>query len=412
MKIIHVYDGHERVFPGQGSSPYIVYNIAKYTAKKGHDVTVLERKWEGLDYREEIDGIKFERFDLHFCSHISREDLPQDLIKSPTGLLRLVMDRTEFALKALSYLNKNNYDVVLVHLPFAAFILVTLSRKLRNKMIYGEFIGETKKRLRLGNPKDIPLMFKLFSPDLYLLKKVRKAVMQNESVRLELVSSSKIEPEKATTISLGVDTDIFNPNIDEGNIKEKYELKDKTIVLFVSTIIPRKGVEYLVRAANIVVNHFGYRDVIFLLKGRVPEKEYLKLIYTLIEEYRLGDNVKLMLEYIPYEDIKKLYIASDIYVLPSLEEPCPTSLLEPLACGKVLVGTNVGGIVTMIKNDWNGFLVEPANEEQLADKIKYLLDHPEKWGEMGRNSREFAVEEFEWRKIAEKYLEVYEEVMG
>ncbi len=411
MKIIHVYDGHERVFPGQGSSPYIVYNIAKYTAEKGHDVTVLERRWEGLEYREEIEGIKFERIDLHFCSHTSREDLPQDLIKSPTGLLRLILDRTEFALKSLRYLKKNNFDAILVHLPFAAFILVTLSRKLRKKMIYGEFIGETKIRLKLGNAKDIPLLFKLFSPDLYLLKRVRKAVMQNEGVLLELVASAKIDPEKATAISLGVDTSVFNPNIDAGNIKGKYGLKDKTIVLFVSTIIPRKGVEYLVRAANIVVNQMGCKDVLFLLKGRVPEKEYLKIIQTLIEDYKLRDNVILMLEYIPYEDVKKLYIASDIYVLPSLEEPCPTSLLEPLACGKALVGTNVGGIVTMIKNGWNGFLVEPANEEQLAEKIKYLLDHPEKWGEMGRNSRKFAVEEFDWNKIAERYLEVYKEVM-
>jgi glycosyltransferase involved in cell wall biosynthesis len=126
----------------------------------------------------------------------------------------------------------------------------------------------------------------------------------------------------------------------------------------------------------------------------------------------LEGKVKIMLEYIPHEDVKKLYIASDIYVLPSLEEPCPTSLLEPLACGKPLVGTNVGGIVTMIKNGWNGFLVEPANEKHLAERIKYLIDHPEKWGEMGRNSRKLAEEEFDWKKIADRYLEVYEEVKG
>jgi glycosyltransferase involved in cell wall biosynthesis len=412
MKILHIYDGPERVFPGEGSCSLIVYSIAKYTAVKGHDVTVLERRWEGLDYREEIEGIKFERMDLHICSSISRKETIEEMIKSPIGLFRFILDRTSFAFKSLRYLKKNDFDVILVHYPFAAVVLVTLSRKLRKKMIYGEFIGETKKRLKLGPAKDIPLPFRIFSPDLYLMKRVRKVLMENERARSELVSAGKIEPEKLVVISLGVDTSEFYPDINIDNIKERYGLNNKNTVLFSSDIIPRKGVEYLVRAANIVVNQMGYKDVLFLLKGKVSEKEYLERIHKLIEEYKLEKNVKIITGFLLHEDVKKLYVATDIYVLPSLEEPCPTCLLEPLACGKPLIGTNVGGIVTMIKNDWNGFLVEPANEEELADKIKYLIDHSENWEEMGRNSRRLAEEEFDWKKIAEKYLEVYEEVKG
>ena len=412
MKIFHIYDEHAIVRPGGGSSPYIVYNIAKYTAAKGHDVTILERRWAGLDYREEIEGVKFERIDLSIGSSTPYEEIPQNVIKSPVGLLRFILDRTEFAFKVLRYLKKNDFDVVHVYLPYTAVILVTLSRKLRKKMIYGEFIGETKKRLKLGNSEDIPLLFKFFSPDLYLMKRVRKVVMQNEGVRSELVSSGKIKSEKVMAISLGVETSVFNPNINTGNIKERYGLNGKTLVLFASDIIPRKGVEYLVKAANIVVNQLSYKDTLFLLKGKVSEEEYLERIHKLIEDYKLEENVKIITEFLSHDDVKKLYIASDIYVLPSLEEPCPTCLLEPLACGKPLVGTNVGGIVTMIKNDWNGFLVEPANEEELAEKIKYLIDHSEKWEEMGRNSRKLAEEEFDWKKIADRYLEVYEEIKG
>jgi len=73
MKIIHVYNGHERVLPGEGSVPSAVYYVAKYTAKKGHDVTVLERRWAGTNYRDETDGIKFVRFDLNICSNISKK---------------------------------------------------------------------------------------------------------------------------------------------------------------------------------------------------------------------------------------------------------------------------------------------------------------------------------------------------
>lgn len=413
MKILHIYDEHERVFPGEGSGPYIVYNIAKYTAAMEHDVTVLERRWKDLDYREEIEGIKFERVDLHFCSSISRKEPPRKIIKSPVGLLRFILDRTEFAFKALRYLKKNNFDVVTVYFPFAAVILVTLSRKVRKKMIYREMIGAVKGRLKLGSAKNMPLLFNFFSPDLYLMKRVGKVVTLTESVRSELVSSGKIEPEKVITVPLGVDTSEFYPDISIDNIKERYGLNSKTIVLFASEIIRRKGVEYLVKAANIVVNQLGYKDTLFLFKGKVSEKEYLEEIHKLIGEYKLEGNVKMILGYIPqFEDVKRLYVASDIYVLPSLEDSMPTSLLEPLACGKPLVGTNIDGIVPIIKDGWNGFLVEPANEEQLAEKIRYLIDHPEKWEEMGKNSRKLAEEEFDWKKIVEKYLGVYEEVKG
>ena len=410
MKILHIYDEHGRVFPGQGSSPYIVYNIAKYTAAKEHDVTILERRWKGLDYNEVIEGIKFERIDLHFCSSISRKEPTRRLIKSPIGLLRFILSRTEFALKALRYLKKNNFDVVFVYYPFAAVILVTLSRKLRKKMVYREMIGSAKERLKLGSAKKASLWFKIFSPDLYLMKRVRKVVILTESVRSELVATGRIEPEKLVVIPAGVNTIRFNPDIDIDNMKEKYGLTNKTTILFASTFIRLKGVEYLVKAANIIVNEFSYKNVMFLIVGDLSvEKEYVEYMRKLIEEYKLGKNVKIA-GYIPWEDVKKLYVASDIYVLPSLEDSVPTSLLEPLACGKPLVGTVIGGITPLIKEGWNGFLVEPANEKQLAERIKYLLDHPERWEEMGRNSRKLAEEEFDWKKIAEKYLEVYEEV--
>lgn len=344
MKILHIYDGPERVFPGEGSCSLIVYSE--------------------LRCREE-------RIDLHICSSISRKEPPEELIKSPIGFVRFILDRTEFAFKALRYLKKNDFDVILVHLPFAAVILVTLSRKLRKKMIYGEFIGETKKRLKLGSSKDILLPSRIFSLDLYLMKRVRKVVMQNKRARSELVSSGKIEPEKVTVILIGVDTSKFNADIDVGNVKERYGLNDKTTILFSSDIIPRKGVEYLVRAADIIINQLNYEDTLFLVKGKAYEKKYLESIRKLIREYKLEENVKMILGYLPFGEVKSLYIASDIYVLPSLEEGAATSLLEPLACGKPSVGTDVGGIAPLIRDGWNGFLVEPANEKQLAEKIKY-----------------------------------------
>ena len=403
MRIIHVYDGHERVFPGEGSVPSVVYQIAKYTAEKGHDVTVLERKWEGLDYKEEIDGIKFERFDLKICSNVSNKEIVYEQIKKPSGALRLIMDRVFFALKANNYLKKNDFDIVHVHLPFAANVLINLNRKLREKMVYTAHADE----YRLGLSKFLkpPLAARIFSPDLYLMKRVKKSTVLNKALKEKLIAKG-IEEEKLEVIPNGVNVDDFNLSKGEiERVKEKYELNETTI-MFSGTVTPRKGVEYLVKAAEILKES----NVLFLIVGNINlDREYANKVM----EYAKLRNLKIRFTgFVPYEDLKALYSACDIFVLPSLEEGFGMVLTEALASGKPLIGSNVGGIPMQIRDGWNGFLVEPANEKQLAEKIRYLIENEEERIRMGKNSRKLAEEEFDWKKIAGKYLEVYERIIN
>jgi len=91
-----------------------------------------------------------------------------------------------------------------------------------------------------------------------------------------------------------------------------------------------------------------------------------------------------------------------------LAEGDPLVVVEAMASGRPVIGTKVGGIPQKIKDGWNGFLIEPANEQQLAGKIKYLVDNPEERKRMGANSRRYAEEEYDWSKIAERLLQVYQ----
>ena len=404
MRIIHVYDGHERVFPGEGSVPIVVYYIAKYTAKKGYDVTVLERRWVGTDYEEGIDGIEFVRFDLNICSNVSNKEVVYDLVRKPSGVLRFVLDRTVFALKANKYLKQNDFDVVHVHLPFAANILININRKLREKMVYTAHIGEEKKRFALD--PSAPLVLKLFSPDLYLMKRIKKSVVLNEPLKEKLINKG-IEEEKLEVVPNGIDVDEFNLSKEEvERVKRKYGLNDdKVVVMFSGSITPRKGVIHLVKAVEMIDD-----DKILLLIVGSPnvDREYAKMVVDYVKKKNI--NAKFT-GFVPYEDLKALYSACDIFVLPSFEEGDPIALKEALASGKPLVGSNVGGIPMQIRDGWNGFLVEPGDEKQLTEKIKYLVENEEERERMGRNSRVLAEEEFDWRMIAEKYLKVYEYIL-
>ena len=405
MRIIHVYDGHERVFPGEGSVPTVVYYIAKYTAKKGYDVTVLERKWVGTDYEEGIDGIKFVRFDLNICSNVSNKEVVYDLVRKPSGVLRFVLDRTVFALKANKYLKQNDFDVIHVHLPFAANILINVNRRLREKMVYTAHIGEEKKRFALDS--SAPSVLKLFSPDLYLMKRIKKSVVLNEPLKEKLINKG-IEEEKLEVVPNGIDVDEFNLSKEEvERVKRKYELNDdKVVVMFSGSITPRKGVIHLVKAVEMIDD-----DKILLLIVGSPnvDREYAKMVVDYVKKKNI--NAKFT-GFVPYEDLKALYSACDIFVLPSFEEGHGIVLTEALASGKPLIGSNVGGIPMQIRDGWNGFLVEPGNERQLVEKIKYLIENEEERKIMGKNSRRLAEEVFDWKKIAENYLKVYKEVAG
>ncbi|WP_435186680.1 glycosyltransferase family 4 protein [Halobellus sp. EA9] len=412
MKILHIYDEYDQVLPGEGSGPYIVYKLAKEMARADHDVTVLERQWEGTDRWSQRDDITFHRVKLYFCSDDSRNESsrPRNLIQTPTGVAKFLLDRSEMALKIFAHLRQNEYDAIFVYSPFVANILVTLSSSVRNKTVYRDLIGEVDVRLGLTPKSDRPLAFRYILPDLYLIKRAGKTILQNDRLRADVEEHEKVKPENVTAIPYGVDTDTFTPEIPHRSVRERYDLSANQVVLYSSPLIPRKGFDHLVRAADILVNEKGNDDILFVIKSRFYEDEYLTELREMRRDYGLTNNLKLIINDIPFEDLKSMYVASDVYVQPSLQDPCPTSLLEPMSCGQPLVGSDIGGISQMIEDGVNGYLVKPGDERTLASAIDKILSDPGLRQSMGQKSREIAVERFDWNKIATRHLQVCHQI--
>jgi len=193
-------------------------------------------------------------------------------------------------------------------------------------------------------------------------------------------------------------------------VKERFGMTGRTTVMFAGTITPRKGVETLIKAAELIVNRSERRDVLFLLVGNPSiDKEFADRMEEYVKNSGLGNNVKFT-GFVGHEDLRVLYSACDIFVLPSFEEGFGIVLTEAMASGKPLVATDVGGIPMQVRDGWNGFLVEPGNDKQLAEKSLYLISHVVDREQMGRNSRMLAEKRFNWKKITERYFKVYEEV--
>jgi len=407
MRILNIFDDYGEpgrvALPGNGSVSEVVYHIAKYAAQK-HEVTILERDHGYLPEKENIDSIDFVR--------IRSRKLPAPpyrLIRTPAGLFRLLSDGFSVARKLKKFVTEDDFDVIHVHFPFAVNILLNFDRKVGEKMVYTAHIGEEKKRFNLDSGS--PLALKLFSPDLYLMRRVKKSVVLNEPLRFKLISKG-IEEESLEVIPNGVEVEEYGRFSEEEieRVKEKYGMTGKTTVMFAGTITPRKGVETLIRAAYIIVNNLKRRDALFLFVGNLSiDKEFADKVKEYVSNRNLESNVKFT-GFVSHKDLRVLYTACDIFVLPSFEEGFGMVLTEAMASGKPLIGTNVGGIPMQIVDDWNGFLIQPGNEKQLAEKTKYMMDNPADREKMGRNGRKLAEKKFDWSKIAENYLKVYDEI--
>jgi glycosyltransferase involved in cell wall biosynthesis len=410
MRIVQVPIGIARMPPKEGGAPLqVIFHTSKHLAKMGHEVIILDSRYSPQDAPiENIDGVKIVRLNFRKVPVPKSSNMPRYL-RFALNELNTVL----FALKASRYLARNskNVDIIHLHATSVGAILSLLNRKLRSKMFYtshlGQWVLRGTRRLTILERTHVFL-------DSYLIRQVAKVIALNDLARESFVSIGKVSPEKVVVVHNGVDTEFFNPVLNVEETRRKYDLEGKFTVLFVGHLSRIKGVEYLIKAADIVINEFGYKDTLFILAGPLtlgtPERPInMEEITGYIRQRQLERNVTFTGS-LPLEEVKRLYVACDIFVLPSLAEGDPLVVVEAMASGKPIIGTKVGGIPQKVRDGWNGFLVDPADERQLADKIKYLIDNPEERKRMGSNSRRYAEEEFDWRKVAEKLSLVYQSI--
>jgi glycosyltransferase involved in cell wall biosynthesis len=104
---------------------------------------------------------------------------------------------------------------------------------------------------------------------------------------------------------------------------------------------------------------------------------------------------------------RELLWASDLFVMPSINEGLGVAALEAMACGLPIVGSAVGGLREVVEHDVNGILVPAGDSEQLASAITVLISSPERRAAMGAAGRARVVERFSMQAMARGTVEVY-----
>lgn len=110
-------------------------------------------------------------------------------------------------------------------------------------------------------------------------------------------------------------------------------------------------------------------------------------------------------------DAGSLLLTSDIYILSSLSEGLPRSIIEAMGAGLPVVASDVGGVSDLVLHGQNGFLFKAGNSQDLKDKLKSIFDNPSEALAKGRRSREIYEQEFSFAKMFEKTKTVYAELV-
>lgn len=255
---------------------------------------------------------------------------------------------------------------------------------------------------QLGSQKGYDLSRKVF------LQK-QAAFRQLDPDRFHVVAPSRwlaeeasrgtlMKPFSCTVIPNGLNTDVFAPRNTAGLREALAIAEDSKVILFVADSIEnrRKGMQHLLDALA------ALRDsdkVTLLSVGRGEVK--IPGLFRHIRIGRIEDDRLLSM----------IYSLADVFVIPSVQDNLPNTVLESISCGTPVVGFDVGGIPDMVMNDETGILVKQGDVSGLKSAIEGILSNASLREAMASNCRMLALREFSEAVQAKRYVSLYESII-
>ncbi|MGD0821860.1 MAG: glycosyltransferase family 4 protein [Desulfomonilia bacterium] len=386
-------------FPlGKGDiSGMFVLEKCRHLAKQGIKVRVITPHYPGAPLNEVIDGIEVRRFRYFFPETLQKlcygSGIPNNIREFPWTRVQLPILLALFTIQAI--IHARDCDVVNAHWSIAG-LAGFIAAKLYGKPIV-LFMHQ-------GTTRSLSKIEKI------LLEQVDYVICNSSYTQSHVLKSA--QPKRIKIIPPSVDITKFQPHImqeeDKNLLPEKS--RDKFIIFSLGRLVEWKGHTYLIDAISLM-NEVPLPHLLIGGEGTLYQE-----LTTKVQKMNLSDRVTF-LGHIPGNLISKYFSLADIYVQPSIidrdgtTEGLGVTLLEAMACEKPCIGSRVGGILDIIKDGENGFLVDPADPTQLAESITILLRDERLRREMGKNARRFVENNYSWDTKAKELIEIYKNLI-
>ncbi len=287
-------------------------------------------------------------------------------------------------------LKSNNIDIIHAYdYPWAqGFVAAYLSNKYNKKYVQTTFGELVPHKEELVHHDAFGERYKHFVRSVLRQSDLMISLSEHCQREMEFVDMPK---DRVKVTYWGTDTNHFSTEISGDKIRSEYGLGDSPVVLFVGQVRLRKGPQVLVEAASEVMKSFPAAK--FLIVG--PDYEIIERLKNRAKELKIVDNL-----FFPggksHAELPQYYAACDAFVFPTCTpiECLGLSMIQAMACGKPVIGSRVNGIPEVIVDSSTGFLVEPNDPRELAEKICVVLGDRSLREQMGKEARRRAFEHF------------------
>jgi glycosyltransferase involved in cell wall biosynthesis len=174
-------------------------------------------------------------------------------------------------------------------------------------------------------------------------------------------------------------------------------------VIYAGVLTPLKGIHHLINAFSRVVEELP--NATLFIVGKDENKTYAADLKKQIDKLAVNDRVQFVGAQ-PQSHLARWMAEATVLVLPSMSEGLGRVILEAMAAGTPVIGSDVGGIPELIEDGVTGFLFPPGDEDALAGRLRWALSRPDKAREMGERARNFASRSFS----TESYLNGYKQI--
>jgi glycogen(starch) synthase len=370
-----------------GIAPH-VYNLSINLVKLGVEVHVVTCDFPNTPEYEVVEGVEVHRFDSY--------NLPTPDFAAWVQLMNLNMQRA-----ATQIIKQGGSIIIHAHDWLAAKAGIGL--KHLNRVPLVSTIHATEYGRRGGVFSDYNRM--IHEIEVWLGSESKRVICCSHFMAEQVNKVLGVPYEKIRVIPNGIDPAIFTNLKGVGEVRSRFAERGEKLVLFVGRLVVEKGVHVLLDAIPKVLQKVEAKFVIAgdgYLRSEVVKR---------VAERGLGGKVHVT-GYLDTDTIRRLFLAADVCVIPSLYEPFGIVALEAMAAGCPVVASDTGGLSEIVEHEKTGVKVYPNNPDSLAWGILRVLESKDLVERLKKNMREKVEREYRWSTIAQATKAVYQEALS
>jgi len=390
-----VNDGGQNVYVGQ---------VARHLQGMGYGVDIFTRRDDPQlpTVMEWLDGVRIIHVDAGPPAHIPKEDLFP------------FMD--QFARWMMRFIRQQGHAYRLVHANFwmSGHVAIQLKRHMGLPFVVTfHALGRVRRQYQ-GEEDRFP--DERFAVEEQIIAEAARVIAECPQDVEDLSSLYNAPPEKLEIIPCGYDPAEMWP-VDKLEARRYLGLpRDEAIVLQLGRMVPRKGIDNVIRAVG-RLNHIHKLPAWLVIVGGEEEVPVHEARSELERLARIARREKILERVIfagqkARMELKYFYSAADVFVSTPWYEPFGITPLEAMACGTPVVGSDVGGIKYTVADGETGRLVPPNQPDRLAAILAELLSSPGTIQQYGRNSIQRVREHFTWNQVARSIARLYQQTLN